>query len=148
MPDLHGRAATRKAEKLGQIDAWSVGPEGALWIATRDPEGMHLYRIESHDSAISELRITGAEEVFVTALYADTAGAVWIALADGRVARHQAGITDFVHAGGITQIVEDSVGNYYLVPAAFDQEDTSVLAIPRSERTSTVPKSFDSVCRT
>jgi len=42
LPGLHGRAATRKAEKLGEIHAWSVAPEGALWIAAHDLDGVHL----------------------------------------------------------------------------------------------------------
>ena len=142
LPVLNGRAATKGADKLGEIDAWSLAPDGALWIAARGGEGTRLYRLESHGSAMYEVQIPGAEETLVNALYADSAGAAWVALADGRVARHQAGATDFISTGNITQIVENSRGSYYLLPAAFDQQDTSVIAIPSSEHSSAVPETI------
>jgi hypothetical protein len=143
VPATQSQAAQKRADGLGVIDHWAAGSSGDLWISVQGPAGTRLHRIDRTGS-ISEVRLSDDELPQVNALFADTTDALWVALADGRLARHAAGLTDWFDDGRVRlnlfQAFEDAGGSLYFLEPLTEGELSSVLMLPRSRRSDIRPE--------
>gem|GEM_PF-3018304 len=126
----------------GEVTHWAATASGELWLAAQRAGKSVLYEVRREQTNVTEvaLPILASEPSLVTALFADSAGMVWVSLANGTLLRYSAGAFDrYDESTGypnvaLSAIAEDQLGNYYLSPFASDEEPTRLWGIPSSAR--------------